>query len=53
MQQRPTASSTDDPTSLERIAQMEAEIASLSTALQALEARVGQLESAPVSDKVQ
>jgi len=52
-QHRPTSSSTDDPTALERIARMEAKIAFLSTTLQALEARVGQLESAPVSDKVQ
>jgi uncharacterized protein len=52
-QHRPTVSSTDDPTALERIARMEAEITFLSTTLQALEARVGQLESAPVSDKVQ
>lgn len=40
----------DEPTALERLARMEAEIASLSAALQALEARVGQLESNPLDD---
>jgi uncharacterized protein len=45
-------SKADDPASLERLARMEAEIAFLSTSLQALEARVGQLESDPSSERV-
>ena len=52
-QPRPVPHNTDDPTTLERIARMEAEIAFLSTTLQALEARIGQLESNPLSNRMQ
>jgi hypothetical protein len=52
-QPRPVPSNADEPTSLERIARMEAEIAFLSATLQALEARIGQLESHPLSKGVQ
>ena len=44
---RPAPGNTDQPTALERIAQMETEIALLSASLQALQARVSQLESNP------
>ncbi len=44
---RPAPANADEPTALERIAQMETEIAVLSASLQALQARVSQLESNP------
>lgn len=52
-QHLPVPIAIDEPTTLERIARMEAEIASLSATLQTLQARVGQLESTPLNDGVQ
>ena len=51
-QQRHIPSLADEPTALERLSRMEAEIAFLSTTLQALEARLGQLESKPQNGEV-
>ncbi|HEY6374245.1 MAG TPA: YceH family protein [Edaphobacter sp.] len=50
---RPAPDNTDEPTAIERIAQMETEIALLSASLQALQARVSQLESSSLSGGVQ
>jgi uncharacterized protein YceH (UPF0502 family) len=49
---RQIPSKADDSADLERLARMEAEIAFLSASLQALEARVGQLESDSPSGRV-
>jgi len=50
---RHTPADADDPSALERLARMEAEITFLSTTLQALEARIVQLESNSLSNGVQ